>query len=176
MPTLIPPYFRLACLLLFTAALSILAGCAGSPPRTSGAYSRYPHNPIAIDGSQRNEVVLTAMALLDTPYQYGGATPRAGFDCSGLIDYVFSQATATPLPHNTAQIAQLSRPIPTDRLMPGDFVFFNTLHRPFSHMGIYIGDGRFINAPSSGGQVRINSLHSAYFAKRFETARTLFRD
>src|SRR3546814_11642509 len=78
------------------------------------------------------------------------------------------------LPHNTQQIAQLSRPIRKSQLKAGDFVFFNTLNRPFSHMGIYIGNAQFVNAPSSGGRVRVDSLNNPYFAKRFDSARTLF--
>ncbi len=111
---------------------------------------------------------------MQTNYRYGGSAPATGFDCSGLVAYVFRQAASQPLPHNTAAIAHLSRPISRSKLKPGDFVFFNTLNRPFSHMGIYLGDGRFINAPSSGGKVRIDSLDNPYYAKRFESARTLF--
>src|SRR5690606_24053203 len=117
---------------------------------------------------------LTAMGLMDTRYRYGGNVPSTGFDCSGLVAYVFNQAADQTLPHNTAAIAQLSRPISKQQLKAGDFVFFNTLNRPNSHMGIYIGEGRFINAPSTGGRVRVDSLSNPYYAKHFESARTLF--
>src|SRR5690606_13952275 len=123
---------------------------------------------------QRSEIVLTALGLLDSRYAYGGKHPGTGFDCSGLVAYVFSRAASQPLPHNTAEIARLSRPISRNKLKAGDFVFFNTLNKSFSHMGIYLGDGRFINAPSTGGQVRIDSLQNPYYAQRFESARTLF--
>ena len=86
----------------------------------------------------------------------------------------FGDAVKQALPHNTEKIAGLSRPISKRQLKAGDFVFFNTLNRPYSHMGIYIGNGNFINAPSSGGRVRIDSLSNPYFAKRFESARTVF--
>lgn len=155
-------------LLLLLAALSILAGCAGSGAK------RASQPAIAIDPRQRTEVVLTALALLESQYQYGGSHPTRGFDCSGLVAYVFNNAARQALPHNTAEIAHLSRPISRKQLKAGDFVFFNTLNRSFSHMGIYIGEGRFINAPSSGGQVRIDTLTNPYYAKRFEAARTLF--
>lgn len=117
---------------------------------------------------------MTALTLLESRYKYGGTGPNQGFDCSGLVAYVFDNAANQALPHNTAEIARLSRPISKRQLKAGDFVFFNTLNRPFSHMGIYIGNENFINAPSSGGQVRIDSLNNPYFAKRFESARTLF--
>lgn len=118
---------------------------------------------------------MTALGLLDTPYRYGGANPSQGFDCSGLVGYVFDAATAHALPRSTADIARVSRPVDKKQLKAGDLVFFNTLNRPNSHMGIYLGDGNFINAPSSGGRVRIDSLHNPWFANRLDSARTLFR-
>src|SRR3546814_685168 len=166
---------RSSCLLFMAAALLLLGGCASS--------SRHAATPSAGIGSeqgivlasaQRSEVVLTAMGLMESDYRYGGSHPDAGFDCSGLVAYVFGQAASQRLPHNTQQIAQLSRPIRKSQLKAGDFVFFNTLNRPFSHMGIYIGNAQFVNAPSSGGRVRVDSLNNPYFAKRFESARTLF--
>lgn len=118
---------------------------------------------------------MTALGLLDSTYTYGGAHPSRGFDCSGLVAYVFNAATTHKLPHNTAQIASISRPIPKDQLKAGDLVFFNTLNRPNSHMGIYLGDGQFINAPSTGGRVRIDSLNNPWFASRYTSAGSLFR-
>ena len=161
--------------LLLIGALSILlAGCAGeSGFKSSQGLHSYRH--IVIDGTKRNNVALTAMGLVGTRYRYGGSSPDTGFDCSGLVQYVFEDATREQLPHNTAEIAQISRPVSRDNLSVGDFVFFNTLHSAYSHMGIYIGDGQFVNAPSSGGHVRIDALNSPYFAKRYEGARTLFQ-
>ncbi|WP_322998958.1 C40 family peptidase [Castellaniella sp.] len=159
----------MAQLWLMMGAAAILVGCAG--PAGTGHTSRAlsPINP-----AERTEVVMTALSLLDTQYRYGSARPARGFDCSGLVKYVFATATRTALPHNTDQIAQLSRPIARSRLQPGDLVFFNTLGQPNSHMGIYVGDGRFINAPSSGGQVRIDSLDNPYYRKHFQSVGTLF--
>lgn len=117
---------------------------------------------------------MTALSLLDTQYRYGSARPLRGFDCSGLVKYVFATATHTSLPHNTDQIARLSRAVPRGDLQPGDLVFFNTLGAPNSHMGIYLGNGRFINAPSSGGQVRIDSLDNPYYRRHFQSVGTLF--
>ncbi|WP_323017320.1 C40 family peptidase [Castellaniella sp.] len=154
---------------LMAGLAAVLAGCAGpsGPQHTGQAF-------IQIDAAQRTEVVMTALSLLDTKYRYGSARPAGGLDCSGLVKYVFATATRTTLPHNTDQIAQLSRSVPRRDLQPGDLVFFNTLGQPNSHMGIYLGDGRFINAPSTGGQVRVDSLDNPYYRKHFQSVGTLF--
>ncbi|NGM87540.1 hypothetical protein G5B35_09500 [Parapusillimonas sp. SGNA-6] len=149
----------------------LLGACSGPGARRDASRTQ---SPIVISPEQRSEVVMLAMGLLDSRYRYGGTHPGRGFDCSGLVAYVFQHAARQPLPHNTAQIASLSRRIPRNQLKAGDFVFFNTLNRPNSHMGIYIGDGQFVNAPSTGGRVRIDSMDNPYFARRFESARTLF--
>lgn len=117
---------------------------------------------------------MVALSLMGSPYRAGGNHPSRGFDCSGLVNYVFASAAGTRLPRTADSQAGVSRPIARRELRAGDLVFFNTLGRPNSHVGIYIGDGRFVNAPSSGGRVRIDTLDNPYFAKRFESARTLF--
>jgi len=122
----------------------------------------------------RQEVVMTALGLMGTPYRYGGNEPSRGFDCSGLVSYVFRMAAGAQLPRSTGHQAAASRRINRRDLREGDLVFFNTLGRANSHVGIYIGDGRFVNAPSSGGHVRIDTMENPYFAKRFDSARTLF--
>ena len=162
-------------LVIFTLATVMHAGCTVTRPPLSGDTAHVARQRIAVHPQHRSDVVLTAMGLLETPYRYGGSHPSSGFDCSGLVAYVFGAATQQVLPHNTGQIAELSRPIKPSQLQAGDFVFFDTLNRPNSHMGIYIGDGSFINAPSSGGRVRIDSMRNPYFAKRFESARSPFR-
>jgi len=159
-------------LLVASVALALLAGCAGPAPQRHAGTGAY--RTVALDASQRNNVVLTALGLVDTPYRYGGSIPESGFDCSGLVAYVFGNAADARLPHHTASIARMSRPVSRSQLKAGDFVFFNTLKRPYSHMGIYIGDGLFVNAPSSGGKVRVDSLSNPYFARHYESAGTLF--
>ncbi|CAM5792422.1 C40 family peptidase [Castellaniella caeni] len=148
----------------------LLVACAGGP--SGGRRSAMMVKPI--DPAQRAEVVMTALSLLDTQYRYGSARPAQGFDCSGLVKYVFATAAHTPLPHSTDQIARLSQPIARRDLQPGDLVFFNTLGQPNSHMGIYVGGGRFINAPSTGGQVRLDALDSPYYRRHFQSVGTLF--
>ena len=114
-----------------------------------------------------------AMSLIDTGYRFGGKNPEAGLDCSGMVSYIFDQATGRRVQGSAADIARQGRPVPRDGLRPGDLVFFNTMNRPFSHVGLYIGGGRFIHAPSSNGRVRIENMDSRYFAQRYEAARTL---
>lgn len=129
---------------------------------------------VIADHSKAQEVVFYALSLIETQYRFGGNNPEAGLDCSGMVSYVFQQVAGVRLPHNAAQIAQVSRPIDRDELRPGDLVFFNTNGQPFSHMGIFIGDNRFVHAPSSRGRVRIEHMHSRYFADRFIAGHTLF--
>ncbi len=128
---------------------------------------------LAQAGSAMQDVLLSALSLSGTPYKFGGNSPDSGFDCSGFVRYVFSQAANLTLPHGARAISQLGKSIPVDQLQPGDLVFFNTLKKAFSHVGIYIGEGRFIHAPSSGGGVHIVSMNEAYWAKRFNGARRL---
>lgn len=124
-------------------------------------------------GSAFQEVLLSALSLSGTPYKFGGNNPETGFDCSGFVRYVFGQAANLTLPHGARAISQLGKAIPVDQLQPGDLVFFNTLKKAFSHVGIYVGEGRFIHAPSSGGGVHIVNMNEAYWAKRFNGARRL---
>jgi cell wall-associated NlpC family hydrolase len=113
-----------------------------------------------------------AMALMDSNYHFGGSNPESGFDCSGMVSYIFQQAIGLKLPHSAAQMAKEGREVGLSRLSPGDLVFFNTNGRSFSHVGIYIGDNRFIHAPGQDGKIKISNLKSAYFQKRLESART----
>lgn len=122
------------------------------------------------------DVVLFALGLIETHYRFGGKNPEAGLDCSGMVSYVFSQAAGLRLAGSAADMAKRGRPVEIADMKPGDLVFFNTLDRPRSHVGIYIGDGRFVHAPSSKGEARVrtDSLRQGWFASRFEEARTYF--
>lgn len=149
-------------------AVAVLSGCASSGRRDIS------HGAAEVPEQHRQEVVLTAMGLMGSPYRYGGSAPAQGFDCSGLVNYVFQQVAGTALPRSTSEQAAASRRISRRDLREGDLVFFNTQGRPHSHVGIYIGKGQFVNAPSSGGRVRIDSMDNPYFSKRFDSARTVF--
>jgi len=167
-------WFALRSLMVMAMAALVLGGCAGTGGKRT-SYDRDRYEALALEDKLRGEVVLTAMAMLQSPYRYGGTTPGSGFDCSGLVAYVFDAVGGRRLPHNTAMISEISRPVARSALQPGDFVFFNTSGSTYSHMGIYLSDGTFINAPSTGGQVRIDSLRSPYFDRRFVDARSLFQ-
>jgi cell wall-associated NlpC family hydrolase len=119
------------------------------------------------------ELVMFALGLLGTGYRFGGRNPDAGLDCSGMVSYIVEQVSGQRLPHNAARIAEVTRPIELSGLQPGDLVFFNTRNRRHSHMGIYVGDGKFVHAPSSRGRVRVERLDNPYFAPRIDGARSL---
>jgi cell wall-associated NlpC family hydrolase len=159
--------------LLFAASFSLmLAGC-GTVPVSSGPAPSSEEARLPVSDRAR-EVVIFALGLIETGYHFGGKNPDAGFDCSGMVSYVFGNAAGIRLTGSAADIARRGRPVGTTELRPGDLVFFNTLNRPRSHVGIYIGDGRFVHAPSGQGKVRTDYLKQGWFAARFEEARTYF--
>lgn len=123
---------------------------------------------------QGAETVATfALSLVGIDYRWGGATPAQGFDCSGLIRYVFQETTGAALPRTARGLATLGSRVTRSELAPGDLVFFNTRHAAFSHVGIYLGDDRFVHAPGRGGEVGVALLSSAYWKKRYDGARRL---
>lgn len=122
-------------------------------------------------GTQATELVTTAMGFLGVPYRYGGTSADTGFDCSGLVKTVYKDTLGLVLPRVAAQQAASTEKVARNDLKPGDLVFFNTMRRAFSHVGIYIGDGKFVHAPRTGAQVRIESLSGSYWKKRFTGAR-----
>ena len=138
----------------------------------------FAHNAEGAEGERedarvRSDIVVRALTLIDTPYRYGGSTPASGFDCSGLVRYVYNAVGARQLPRRSEDIGRVGEPITHSQLEPGDLVFFNTLSRAYSHVAIYIGDGRFLHAPARGGRVRIEGLDDYYWRARFNGARRL---
>ena len=119
------------------------------------------------------DMVVAAMAYIGVPYRSGGGSADQGFDCSGFTRHVFENTIGLLLPRRADQQAQLRElaPVGREELKPGDLVFFNTMRRAFSHVGIYIGEGRFIHSPRTGGEVRIEDMRTAYWATRFNGAR-----
>ncbi|OYZ00795.1 MAG: hypothetical protein B7Y32_05670 [Methylophilales bacterium 16-45-7] len=116
---------------------------------------------------------MQALSLTGIQYKYGGKSPDTGFDCSGFVRYVFSQATKITLPPTARAISQMGKTVDKDELQPGDLVFFNTLKTAFSHVGIYMGNNKFIHSPSSGGKVRVESMDNSYWKKRFNGAQRI---
>jgi cell wall-associated NlpC family hydrolase len=163
---------RLWLTLVVAAVIAALAGCATQPrePATPREYL------VVGDRDKGREVVMYAFSLIDIGYRFGGSNPDTGLDCSGMVSYLYDKVTGARLPHNAAAIARMARPIDRSDLQPGDLLFFNTRHKPFSHVAIFVGNGRFVHAPSRNGKIRLDSLSTGYFAKRFESARTLFKN
>ena len=114
-----------------------------------------------------------AMDLLGIRYRRGGDSPETGFDCSGFVSHVFREGLGLILPRSSKEMSRSGEAIGRDELQPGDLVFFNTMRRAFSHVGIYLGDNQFVHAPRSGGQVRIEDLRESYWMKRFNGARRI---
>lgn len=146
----------------------LLAACGHSPTRPSPAPqeakpSARPQNGIAA----ANAVLFRALALVGTPYRYGGNTPESGFDCSGLVGYVFRDAAGINLPRTSADIGALKvREVSANKLQGGDLVLF-AANRRVSHVGIYVGEGRFVHAPNSGGTVRLDRLDAPGWRETF---------
>jgi cell wall-associated NlpC family hydrolase len=117
---------------------------------------------------------MQAMAMLDRGYTYGGKKLHTGFDCSGLVTFVYKESAGIALKGSAAQMAEASRPVDASQAHPGDLVFFNTLGSSFSHVGIYIGDDKFVHAANERTGVKTERLSHAYWSKRFEGYRTVF--
>jgi cell wall-associated NlpC family hydrolase len=119
-----------------------------------------------------DDIPIYAVSLVGSPYRLGGASPDTGVDCSGFVGHVFRQTTGLQLPRDSRAISEATQPLAQDELQPGDLVFFNTLQRAFSHVGIYLGDDRFVHASSSRtGMVMVSSLKDRYWREHFDGAR-----
>lgn len=123
--------------------------------------------------SRANDLVLNALGFMGIPYRWGGTSPDTGFDCSGFVQFVFRQATGLILPRSSFEQVLQGISVAREELQPGDLVFFNTMRAQFSHVGIYIGENRFIHSPSRGKAVEIVDITSAYWQKRYNGARRL---
>ena len=162
----------------------VLAGCAVSPTQQTPRPAAPASLPSPTNAStpppdggayhpKRNDLALFAMSLLDTPYARGGRGPATGFDCSGLVSHVYQQAANLSVKGSAADLGQNAKPIDRTQLKPGDLVFFNTLGPRHSHVGIYVGEGRFVHASNPRTGVRMDLLSNRYYAQRFEGAGTL---
>ncbi|MFM2275196.1 MAG: hypothetical protein RL211_1068 [Pseudomonadota bacterium] len=122
-------------------------------------------------GEKASELVFYSMGFLGIPYQRGGNSAQTGFDCSGFVRAVYEQTVGLVLPRRADQQAAATHAIEKSELQPGDLVFFNTMKRAFSHVGIYVGDNKFIHSPRSGSEVRVEDMRIAYWQTRFNGAR-----
>uniref|UniRef100_E6PWB3 Putative Cell wall-associated hydrolase n=1 Tax=mine drainage metagenome TaxID=410659 RepID=E6PWB3_9ZZZZ len=121
--------------------------------------------------ARASDLAINALSFLGVRYKYGGDHAATGFDCSGFVRHVYQQTLGLVLPHNAAQQSREGEKIAESQLKPGDLVFFNTLRRAFSHVGIYIGNGEFVHAPKPGQDVQIGNLNNPYWSRRFDGAR-----
>lgn len=163
------------------AAAVVLAGCGRKDVRPGPARPSVvapqrqwkvvpPANPAAA-----NAVLMRALSLVGTPYRYGGNTPETGFDCSGLVNYVFRDVLDLRLPRTSRELAAWQGPkIDPEKLAAADLVFFGN-GREVTHVGIYVGEGRFVHAPSSGGTVRLDHLDAPYWRSRYTGAKRVLR-
>jgi len=142
-----------------------------STPGIEPARSAAAQDP-ASPPSPVSEVVLQALALLGTPYRWGGQSP-GGFDCSGLVSHVVQQAIGVALPRSAAAMSRIGDAIERSALRAGDLLFFITRQREVSHVGIYVGEGRFVHATRTGGDVRVSALEEGYWSARFVGARRI---
>jgi cell wall-associated NlpC family hydrolase len=121
--------------------------------------------------NKASELVVNAMGFLGVPYRRGGNTAETGFDCSGFVRAMYEQSIGLILPRRAEQQAAATQKVDRTDLQPGDLVFFNTMRRAFSHVGIYVGEGKFIHSPKPGAEVRVESMNMSYWQRRFDGAR-----
>ncbi len=154
----------------------LLAGCGRSPTKPDRAVPAavfIPADTNAIDAS--NAVLFRAMSLVGTPYHWGGNTPTSGFDCSGLVTYIFHDAAAVRLPRRSSVMGEIrGRELSRRQLQSGDLVFF-AASRSISHVGVYVGENRFVHAPNGGGTVRLDSLDGAWWKDHFVYGKRVFQ-
>ncbi len=166
----------LACLVLMLACAAHAApnqdrsANDAMPSERGGFMDRIEHASHAVV-DRTSDLVVGAMGFLGVPYKRGGNSAESGFDCSGFVRAMYDKSMGLLLPRRAEEQAAATQKIDRSELKPGDLVFFNTMRRAFSHVGIYVGDGKFIHAPRSGAEVRVESMNVSYWQKRFNGAR-----
>ncbi|KWF99037.1 C40 family peptidase [Burkholderia cepacia] len=141
---------------------------ASAQPSSGGAKSF-----LAGMAGKAGDVVVGALNMIGVRYRWGGNSPDSGLDCSGFVRYVFQDTLGMSLPRRAEEMSRVGEKVSMSNLKPGDLVFFNTMRRTFSHVGIYIGDNKFVHSPSTGSTIRVDDLDSGYWEKRFTGARRL---
>jgi cell wall-associated NlpC family hydrolase len=147
----------------------LLSACGSQPSRQESPVSIAPSN----EESQMNNMAIYAMSLSDTRYKWGGTSRANGFDCSGFVQFVFQNSLGLQLPRTSAEMSRVGTPLAPTQLRPGDLVFFNTTRTPNSHVGIFIGENRFVHSPKTGKAISIASLNDKYWNARFNGARRI---
>jgi cell wall-associated NlpC family hydrolase len=151
----------------------VLSACGGPKPKP-GPLPRFTPPTRHRGEVGANDILFRAIGLVGTPYRYGGNTPEGGFDCSGLVDYVFRDVAGILLPRTAEEISEIPAPkVDRDRLESGDLVFFHHHTRRIGHVGIYVGEGRFVHAPNEGGTVRLDRLDDTYWHEHYSFAKRI---
>ncbi|MES2879521.1 MAG: C40 family peptidase [Pseudomonadota bacterium] len=145
--------------------LLMLNGCSTSPSVHRDSSNGYLDAPSRLSENQSSDITIYAVGLVGTPYRYGGNTPASGFDCSGLIGHVYQTRAGLAAPRTVSQLQFWGEPISQGNMRSGDLVLFSQ-NNVATHAGIYVGDGRFVHAPSTGGEVRLDRLNSKYWSSR----------
>jgi cell wall-associated NlpC family hydrolase len=166
-------FLRPALLTLTVLLASAQFAHAAEPPAQAGATKVTQSSVLGEYTDAAEQLVDEALSYLGIRYRFGGTSPATGLDCSGLVLNVFRNAVGLDLPRTAREMANLGDKVGRQDLKPGDLVFFNTMRRTFSHVGIYLGEGKFVHAPSSGGKVRVENISTRYWAQRFNGARRL---
>jgi cell wall-associated NlpC family hydrolase len=157
--------------MLLAGALALLAVPAAHADEEVPLFLQESRSLLDRASDSIQETLDKALDLVGIRYRRGGNTPESGFDCSGFVSHVFSEGLGLYLPHSAREMSRSGEPVKLPDLKPGDLVFFNTMRRAFSHVGIYLGDNRFVHAPRAGGRVRIENMAERYWVKRFNGAR-----
>ncbi|GAA0826188.1 hypothetical protein GCM10009079_41120 [Ralstonia mannitolilytica] len=123
--------------------------------------------------SKTGDVVMNALGMIGLRYRFGGNTPESGLDCSGFVRYVFNDTFGFLLPRRAVEMSRVGTSVDMAELRPGDLVFFNTMRHTFSHVGIYIGDNKFVHAPSTGSKIRVDDMTASYWVTRYNGARRI---
>ncbi|WP_423196829.1 MULTISPECIES: C40 family peptidase [unclassified Cupriavidus] len=130
-------------------------------------------NTTSTVASKAGDLVMNALGLIGVRYRFGGNSPESGLDCSGFVRYVFNDTFGLALPRRSVEISQVGTTVAANDLRPGDLVFFNTMRHAFSHVGIYIGDNKFVHAPSTGSKIRVDDMRASYWVTRYNGARRI---
>jgi cell wall-associated NlpC family hydrolase len=154
---------------LYIILFLMIHGCATVAPDRSGTLRTTP----AEQPAERTEALLQALNAVGVSYRNGGNSHADGFDCSGLVAHVYREAWGISLPRTARGQSEYGVAVARAELQPGDLVFYNTLNSPYSHVGIYLGEGKFVHAPKPGAEVRIDRMNSSYWSSRFNGARRI---
>lgn len=151
-----------------TLLVMLLLTACGTPHQTV-----VQPEPVLHQDDRMSNLAIYAMSLYDTPYQYGGKSRVNGFDCSGFVQYVYLNSVGLQLPRTSVEMSRIGMPLETYELKPGDLVFFNTARSPYSHVGIYVGENRFVHSPRTGKAIMLASLSDRYWSSHYNGARRI---